>query len=33
MAERAETVIEWATDHSPFVTCPAVVAELIARYV
>jgi hypothetical protein len=33
MAERAETVIEWPTDHSPFVTCPAVVAELIARYV
>jgi pimeloyl-ACP methyl ester carboxylesterase len=32
MAERAETVIEWPTDHSPFVTRPAAVAELIARY-
>jgi len=33
MAEHAETVIQWPTDHSPFVTRPAAVAELIARYV
>ena len=33
MAEHAETVIEWPTDHSPFVSRPAAVAELISRYV
>jgi pimeloyl-ACP methyl ester carboxylesterase len=32
MAEQAETVLEWPTDHSPFITRPAAVAELIARY-
>jgi pimeloyl-ACP methyl ester carboxylesterase len=32
MAQQAETVLEWPTDHSPFVTRPAAVAELIARY-
>jgi pimeloyl-ACP methyl ester carboxylesterase len=33
MAARAEAVIEWPTDHSPFVTRPSAVAELIASYV
>lgn len=32
MATRAETVLEWPTDHSPFLTRPAAVAELAARY-
>ena len=32
MAQRAETLLEWPTDHSPFMTSPAAVAELIARY-
>jgi len=32
MAARAEEVVEWPTDHSPFVTRPAAVAELICRY-
>jgi hypothetical protein len=32
MAQRAETVLEWPTDHSPFLTRPADVAELAARY-
>jgi pimeloyl-ACP methyl ester carboxylesterase len=32
MARRAETVLEWPTDHSPFLTRPAAVAELAARY-
>jgi hypothetical protein len=33
MAVRAETVVEWPTDHTPFVNRPAEVAELVARYV
>ena len=33
MAERAEAVVEWPTDHSPFVTRPDAVAELVASYV
>jgi pimeloyl-ACP methyl ester carboxylesterase len=33
MAARAEEVIEWPTDHSPFVTRPVAIAELIARYI
>jgi pimeloyl-ACP methyl ester carboxylesterase len=33
MAQRAEEVVEWPTDHSPFVTRPETVAELIASYV
>jgi pimeloyl-ACP methyl ester carboxylesterase len=33
MAARAQTVLEWSTDHSPFLTRPAAVAELIASYV
>ena len=33
MAARADDVIEWPTDHSPFLTRPAAVAELIAQYV
>lgn len=32
MAKLAETVVEWPTDHSPFVTRPAAVAALAARY-
>jgi len=32
MATRAGAVVEWPTDHSPFVTRPGEVAELIARY-
>jgi pimeloyl-ACP methyl ester carboxylesterase len=32
MALRAETVVEWPTDHSPFVTRPAAVAKLLAGY-
>jgi pimeloyl-ACP methyl ester carboxylesterase len=33
MAARAEVVVEWPTDHSPFVTRPEAIAELIAGYV
>jgi pimeloyl-ACP methyl ester carboxylesterase len=33
MSARAETVLEWPTDHSPFLTRPAAVAELVARYI
>jgi pimeloyl-ACP methyl ester carboxylesterase len=33
MAARADLVVEWPTDHSPFVTRPAAIAELIAQYV
>ena len=33
MAARAAAVVEWPTDHSPFVTRPDAVAELIASYV
>src|SRR5207244_2209251 len=33
MAQRAEEVVEWSTDHSPFVTRPDAVAELVASYV
>jgi pimeloyl-ACP methyl ester carboxylesterase len=33
MATRATTVVEWPTDHSPFVTRPEAVAALIASYV
>jgi pimeloyl-ACP methyl ester carboxylesterase len=33
MAARAETVVEWPTDHSPFVTRPGAVAQLVASYV
>jgi pimeloyl-ACP methyl ester carboxylesterase len=32
MAMLAETVVEWPTDHSPFLTRPAAVAELAAGY-
>jgi pimeloyl-ACP methyl ester carboxylesterase len=32
MAARAEAVVEWPTDHSPFVTRPAAVADLVARH-
>lgn len=32
MAARAEEVVEWPTDHSPFVTRPEAVAALIAGY-
>ncbi|MBP2328939.1 pimeloyl-ACP methyl ester carboxylesterase [Kibdelosporangium banguiense] len=32
MAARAETVVEWPTDHSPFVTRPRVVADLVAGH-
>jgi pimeloyl-ACP methyl ester carboxylesterase len=32
MAARAATVVEWPTDHSPFVTRPQAVAALIAAY-
>jgi pimeloyl-ACP methyl ester carboxylesterase len=31
LAARADTVVEWPTDHSPFVTRPADIADLIAR--
>jgi pimeloyl-ACP methyl ester carboxylesterase len=33
MAQRADDVVEWPTDHSPFVTRPDAVAELVASYV
>jgi pimeloyl-ACP methyl ester carboxylesterase len=33
MAALAEEVVEWPTDHSPFVTRPEAIAELIAGYV
>lgn len=29
MATRADTVVEWPTDHSPFLTRPAAIAELV----
>ena len=32
MAQRANDVIEWPTDHSPFLTRPAAVAELLHSY-
>ncbi|HEX6355446.1 alpha/beta fold hydrolase [Actinophytocola sp.] len=32
MAARAETVVEWPTDHRPFVTRPGAVADLVAGY-
>jgi pimeloyl-ACP methyl ester carboxylesterase len=32
MAARADEVIEWPTDHSPFLTRPREVAELLASY-
>jgi pimeloyl-ACP methyl ester carboxylesterase len=32
MAVQAGEVVEWPTDHSPFVTRPAAVAELVATY-
>jgi pimeloyl-ACP methyl ester carboxylesterase len=32
MAARADEVVEWPTDHSPFVTRPADIAELVARH-
>jgi pimeloyl-ACP methyl ester carboxylesterase len=31
MAARADEVVEWPTDHSPFVTRPGAIAELVAR--
>jgi len=31
MAARADEVVEWPTDHSPFVTRPADIADLVAR--
>jgi hypothetical protein len=33
MAVRAEEVVGWPTDHSPFVTRPRAIAELIVGYV
>ena len=33
MAAWAEEVVEWPADHSPFVTRPAAIAQLIAGYV
>jgi pimeloyl-ACP methyl ester carboxylesterase len=33
MAARADTVIEWPTDHSPFLTRPGEIATLVASYV
>ena len=33
MATRAATVVEWPTDHSPFVTRPEAIAALIASYI
>ena len=32
MAAHAETVIEWPTDHSPFLTRPGEIAELLVSY-
>jgi pimeloyl-ACP methyl ester carboxylesterase len=32
LAERATDVVEWPTDHSPFLSRPAQVAELLASY-
>jgi pimeloyl-ACP methyl ester carboxylesterase len=32
MAANADTVVEWPTDHSPFLTRPAEVAELASSY-
>ena len=29
MATRADTVVEWPTDHSPFLTRPVAIAELV----
>jgi len=31
MAARADEVVEWPTDHSPFVTRPGAIADLVAR--
>ena len=33
MAERADEVVEWDTDHSPFLTRPADIADLLAKHV
>jgi pimeloyl-ACP methyl ester carboxylesterase len=33
MAQRADEVVEWPTDHSPFATRPAAIAELLRAYV
>jgi hypothetical protein len=33
MAVRAEEVVGWPTGHSPFVTRPRAIAELIVGYV
>jgi pimeloyl-ACP methyl ester carboxylesterase len=32
MSKRATEVVEWPTDHSPFLTRPAAVADLLASY-
>jgi pimeloyl-ACP methyl ester carboxylesterase len=32
MAKRADTVIEWPTDHSPFLTRPEAIAALLSSY-
>jgi hypothetical protein len=32
MATRADAVVEWPTDHSPFLTRPDELAALIASY-
>jgi pimeloyl-ACP methyl ester carboxylesterase len=32
MAQRADEVVEWPTDHSPFVTRPEAIAELVRTY-
>lgn len=32
MAARADEVVEWPTDHSPFVTRPGAIADLVARH-
>jgi pimeloyl-ACP methyl ester carboxylesterase len=32
MATRAQDVVEWPTDHSPFVTRPAELADLLVSY-
>ena len=32
MSSHATDVLEWDTDHSPFLTRPGDVAELVARY-
>jgi hypothetical protein len=33
MAAQANEVVRWETDHSPFLTRPASVADLICRYI